>query len=131
MAREGLRTLVVGRKRISPAQYREFSEKYSQAALSLHARDAALSEVVKAYLEKDIELLGITGVEDKLQKDVKGSLELLRNAGIKIWMLTGDKVETARCVAVSSKLVARGQHIHTIAKSKLCLYRVRYADISQ
>jgi phospholipid-translocating ATPase len=117
MAREGLRTLVVGRKRISPAQYREFSDKYAQAALSLHARDAALGEVVKAYLERDLELLGITGVEDKLQNDVKGSLELLRNAGIKIWMLTGDKVETARCVAVSSKLVARGQHIHTIAKS--------------
>jgi phospholipid-translocating ATPase len=118
MAREGLRTLVVGRKRISPSQYREFSDKYAQAALSLHARDAALGEVVKAYLERDLELLGITGVEDKLQKDVKGSLELLRNAGIKIWMLTGDKVETARCVAVSSKLVARGQHIHTIAKSE-------------
>jgi phospholipid-translocating ATPase len=127
MAREGLRTLVVGRKRISPAQYREFSDKYAHAALSLHSRDAALAEVVKSYLEKDLEHLGITGVEDKLQKDVKGSLELLRNAGIKIWMLTGDKVETARCVAVSSKLVARGQHIHTIAKSKAhptpgCIY---------
>ena len=67
-------------------------------------------------LERDLELLGVTGVEDKLQKDVKPSLELLRNAGIKIWMLTGDKVETARCVAVSSKLVARGQYIHTIQK---------------
>ena len=62
--------------------------------------------------------MGVTGVEDKLQKDVKPSLELLRNAGIKIWMLTGDKVETARCVAVSSKLVARGQYIHTVAKLK-------------
>ncbi|KAI7094520.1 phospholipid-translocating P-type ATPase-like protein, partial [Hortaea werneckii] len=45
-------------------------------------------------------------------------LELLRNAGIKIWMLTGDKVETARCVAISSKLVSRGQTIHTIAGLK-------------
>jgi phospholipid-translocating ATPase len=77
-----------------------------------------MSEVVKTYLEKDLELLGITGVEDKLQQDVKGSLELLRNAGIKIWMLTGDKVETARCVAVNSKLVARGQFIHTMAQMK-------------
>lgn len=58
----------------------------------------------------------MTGVEDRLQKDMKPSLELLRNAGIKIWMLTGDKVETARCVAVSSKLVARGQYIQTVVK---------------
>ncbi|OCK85288.1 phospholipid-translocating P-type ATPase-like protein [Lepidopterella palustris CBS 459.81] len=118
MAREGLRTLVVGRKRMSSQSYEEFSSKYSQASLALHNRDNALAEVVKEYLEQDLELLGVTGVEDKLQKDVKASLELLRNAGIKIWMLTGDKVETARCVAVSSKLVARGQYVHTIAKMK-------------
>lgn len=118
MAREGLRTLVVGRKRLSPAQYQEFTQQYSQAALSLHGREAALTEVIKTHLESDLELLGVTGVEDKLQKDVKGSLELLRNAGIKIWMLTGDKVETARCVAVNSKLVARGQNVHVISKLK-------------
>ncbi len=77
-----------------------------------------MQRVLSQYLERDLELLGVTGVEDKLQKDVKPSLELLRNAGIKIWMLTGDKVETARCVAVSSKLVARGQYIYTVAKLK-------------
>lgn len=121
MAREGLRTLVVGRKKLSPQTYQEFSTKHSQASLALHNRDNAVAEVVKEYLERDLELLGVTGVEDKLQKDVKPSLELLRNAGIKIWMLTGDKVETARCVAVSSKLVARGQYVHTIAKSKTSL----------
>jgi phospholipid-translocating ATPase len=116
MAREGLRTLVIGRKKLSPSQYQEFSQQYAQASLVLHAREATTGEVVKTYLEKDLELLGVTGVEDKLQKDVKGSLELLRNAGIKIWMLTGDKVETARCVAVNSKLVARGQFVHTMSK---------------
>jgi phospholipid-translocating ATPase len=118
MAREGLRTLVVGRKKITPQQYQEFSHQYSQASMSLQGRDSAMGEIVQKYLERDLELLGVTGVEDKLQHDVKPSLELLRNAGVKIWMLTGDKVETARCVAVSSKLVARGQYIHTIAKLK-------------
>jgi phospholipid-translocating ATPase len=117
MAREGLRTLVVGRKKLSSQIYHDFSSKHAQASLALHNRDNAVAEVVNEYLEHDLELLGVTGVEDKLQKDVKPSLELLRNAGIKIWMLTGDKVETARCVAVSSKLVARGQYVHTIAKS--------------
>ncbi|KAF1937273.1 phospholipid-translocating P-type ATPase-like protein [Clathrospora elynae] len=118
MAREGLRTLVVGRKKLSAQIYQEFSAKHGLASLALSNRDAAIASVVQEYLENDLELLGVTGVEDKLQKDVKPSLELLRNAGIKIWMLTGDKIETARCVAVSSKLVARGQYVHTIAKMK-------------
>ncbi|ROW09104.1 hypothetical protein VPNG_05727 [Cytospora leucostoma] len=118
MAREGLRTLVVGRKRLSSAEYHQFKSKHQEASLSISGRDAGMQKVVSEYLEHDLELLGVTGVEDKLQKDVKPSLELLRNAGIKIWMLTGDKVETARCVAVSSKLVARGQYIYTVAKMK-------------
>ncbi|XXH00378.1 hypothetical protein Hte_006722 [Hypoxylon texense] len=118
MAREGLRTLVVGRKRLSHEQYRDFSASYQEASLAISGRDAGMQRVVAEFLEHDLELLGVTGVEDKLQRDVKPSLELLRNAGVKIWMLTGDKVETARCVAVSSKLVARGQYIYTIAKLK-------------
>jgi len=124
MAREGLRTLVVGRKKLSAGEYQEFLVKYKQASLAITGREAGMQAIVSQYLERDLELLGVTGVEDKLQKDVKPSLELLRNAGIKIWMLTGDKVETARCVAVSSKLVARGQYIHTIAK-------LRRKDVAQ
>ena len=114
MAREGLRTLVVGRRKLSTQQYADFSSSYKEASMSLQSRDASMAHIVRTHLEHNLELLGVTGVEDKLQKDVKPSLELLRNAGIKIWMLTGDKVETARCVAVSSKLVSRSQHIHTI-----------------
>lgn len=116
MAREGLRTLVVGRKRLSSQQYQEFTARYKQASLALQGRDAGMAAVISEHLERDLELLGVTGVEDRLQKDVKPSLELLRNAGVKIWMLTGDKVETARCVAISEKLVARGQYIHTVSK---------------
>lgn len=116
MAREGLRTLVVGRKRLPSSLYDTFVAKYTEAGLALVNRDAQCAKVVSDYLEHDLELLGLTGVEDRLQKDMKPSLELLRNAGIKIWMLTGDKVETARCVAVSSKLVARGQFIQTVVK---------------
>ncbi|KAI9832743.1 MAG: putative aminophospholipid-translocase [Phylliscum demangeonii] len=118
MAREGLRTLVIGRKRLSARRYQDFAADYKQASLALLERDRAMATVVEEYLERDLELLGVTGVEDKLQDDVKPSLELLRNAGIKIWMLTGDKVETARCVAISARLVARGQYIHTITKVK-------------
>ena len=116
MAREGLRTLVVGRKKMSTQQYQDFASAYKQASISLQDRDGIMARVVKDHLEHNIELLGVTGVEDRLQDAVKPSLELLRNAGIKIWMLTGDKVETARCVAVSAKLVSRTQYIHTITQ---------------
>lgn len=116
MAREGLRTLVVGRRKLSAQQYQQFSTSYKEASLALQGRDVGMAKIVGEHLERDLELLGVTGVEDRLQRDVKPSLELLRNAGVKIWMLTGDKVETARCVAISAKLVARGQYIHTVAK---------------
>jgi len=118
MAREGLRTLVVGRRRLTEELWSEFDGAYRDADTQLADRDAAKATVVSKYLEYGLEILGITGVEDKLQDDVKSSLELLRNAGIKIWMLTGDKVETAQCVAVSSKLVGRGQYIHSVTKGK-------------
>ena len=49
-----------------------------------------------------MELLGVTGVEDKLQDDVEKTIESLRQAGIQVWMLTGDKVETATCIATSA-----------------------------
>ena len=75
-----------------------------------------MAAVVAETLERDLELLGLTGVEDKLQDDVHGTLELLRSAGIKIWMLTGDKIETATVIAISTKLVARNQYIHQVAK---------------
>ncbi|KIM37884.1 hypothetical protein M413DRAFT_448154 [Hebeloma cylindrosporum] len=116
MAREGLRTLVMARKRISGTLYAEFKDAYHAASISLEGRNEAMAGVIDKYLEHDLELLGLTGVEDKLQDDVRGTLELLRNAGIRIWMLTGDKVETARCIAISTKLVARGQYIHEMSK---------------
>ncbi|KAF9172112.1 putative aminophospholipid-translocase [Mortierella sp. AD011] len=118
MAREGLRTLVVARKRLSEELYQEFEAKYHVAKTSISDRTNAMNAVVNQVLEQDLELLGLTGVEDKLQDGVKTTLELLRNAGLKIWMLTGDKIETATCIAISSKLVARNQSIHQIAKLK-------------
>ncbi|KAM0747769.1 phospholipid-translocating P-type ATPase [Meredithblackwellia eburnea MCA 4105] len=118
MAREGLRTLVMARKRLSEELWVEFEEAHREARVSLGDRNEAVARVISAYLEKDLELLGVTGVEDKLQDDVRMTIELLRNAGIKIWMLTGDKIETATCIAISTKLVARNQYIHQIAKLK-------------
>ncbi|XP_005170114.1 probable phospholipid-transporting ATPase IIB isoform X1 [Danio rerio] len=111
MAREGLRTLVVAKKSLTEEQYQDFENRYNQAKLSIHDRNLKVAAVVES-LEREMELLCLTGVEDQLQADVRPTLELLRNAGIKIWMLTGDKLETATCIAKSSHLVSRNQDIH-------------------
>nr|XP_006814167.1 PREDICTED: probable phospholipid-transporting ATPase IIB-like [Saccoglossus kowalevskii] len=111
MAREGLRTLVVAKKPLSDDQYHDFEMRYNQAKLSIQDRAAKVAAIADS-LEQDLELLCVTGVEDKLQVDVRPTLELLRNAGIKTWMLTGDKLETATCIAKSSRLVARTQDIY-------------------
>ncbi|KAJ3142877.1 putative aminophospholipid-translocase [Geranomyces variabilis] len=116
MAREGLRTLVIGRKRLSEDALRDFNRLHTEAKISLSDRNAAVQKVISENLECDLELLGVTGVEDKLQDDVKNTIELLRNAGLRIWMLTGDKIETATCIAVSTKLVSRNQTIYQVAK---------------
>jgi phospholipid-translocating ATPase len=111
MAREGLRTLVIAKKPLTMDQYLEFEQKYQSSKLATFNRSELIQNCVSTYLERDLELLGLTGVEDQLQDSVKPTLELLRNAGIKIWMLTGDKIETATCIAKSSKLFSRSQTI--------------------
>jgi phospholipid-translocating ATPase len=115
MAREGLRTLVVAKKFLSPEQYMDFEQRLNKAKLSMQDRNQKILNVIES-LEKDLELLCLTGVEDKLQQNVRTTLETLRNAGIKIWMLTGDKLETATCIAKSSKLVSRDQDVYTFKK---------------
>lgn len=113
MAREGLRTLVVAKKVLTDDQYNDFETRYTAARLSVTDRIAKVSAVIES-LEREMELLCLTGVEDRLQDRVRPTLELLRNAGIRIWMLTGDKLETAVCIAKSSHLVGRNQNIHVL-----------------
>lgn len=85
--------------------------RYNVARMSVSDRASRVVAVVES-LEREMELLCVTGVEDRLQDRVRPTLELLRNAGIKIWMLTGDKLETATCIAKSSCLVSRTQGLH-------------------
>lgn len=111
MAREGLRTLVVAKKHLTEDQYLDFDNKYKAARMAVTERSSRVANVMEA-LERQMELVAVTGVEDKLQENVRPTLELIRNAGIKVWMLTGDKLETATCIAKSSRLVSRSQELH-------------------
>ncbi|XP_055302902.1 probable phospholipid-transporting ATPase IIA isoform X2 [Sitodiplosis mosellana] len=113
MAKEGLRTLVVAKKVLTTEEYETFEQDYTTARLCVTDRGARVQAAVES-LECNMELLCLTGVEDCLQNFVPQTLELLRKAGVKIWMLTGDKLETATCIAKSSHLVESNQEIHVI-----------------
>jgi phospholipid-translocating ATPase len=76
MAREGLRTFVVARGKPSEAAYGDFKARHHAASLRVEGRNEAVAAVVADTLERDLELLGLTGVEDKLQDDVRVTLEL-------------------------------------------------------
>ena len=69
---------------------------------------------VVSKLENNMDFLCVTGVEDLLQDDVATTIDNLRNAGMKVWMLTGDKVETATCISISAGLKAKTHKIYTI-----------------
>ncbi|XP_037936228.1 probable phospholipid-transporting ATPase IH isoform X2 [Teleopsis dalmanni] len=99
-ARHGLRTLAIARKRIAEADYQQFLLELSAANSSLENRKE-LSEQCYAKIERELDLLGATAVEDALQDEVADTLISLQKAGIKIWVLTGDKVETALNIALS------------------------------
>jgi phospholipid-translocating ATPase len=110
LANQGLRTLVISQKILSEEFYADWAKRYQAAQADLNDREARVRAVIDE-LESGTELLGITGVEDKLQENVAVVIESLRNAGIKVWMLTGDKVETATCIAISAGFKSRQQLI--------------------
>lgn len=61
-----------------------------------------------------MELLAVTGVEDKLQDHVLETVEKVRDAGIQVWMLTGDKIDTAKCIAIATGMNKRNEKVHII-----------------
>ena len=94
-ARQGLRTLLIGEKTISEAAYLEWSAKLKQAEAATGAGKARKLEKVYALIENDFDILGSTALEDNLQDNVPESLQKFKKAGINVWVLTGDKEETA------------------------------------
>ncbi|XP_048844716.1 phospholipid-transporting ATPase IF isoform X4 [Brienomyrus brachyistius] len=116
-ALKGLRTLVVACRRFSAAEYEEVDRRLHEARTALQQREERLAEVF-SFIEKDLELLGATGVEDKLQEKVQETIEALRLAGIKVWVLTGDKHETAVSVSLSCGHFHRTMNILELVQQK-------------
>jgi len=105
---EGLRTLLYSSKKVTKDEYQAWAEKYHEASTSMIDREHKM-EVLQAEIERDLVLLGATGIEDKLQDQVSNTIKFITDADIKLWVLTGDKVETARSIGRSCGLI--GQEI--------------------
>ncbi|XP_022133804.1 phospholipid-transporting ATPase 1 [Momordica charantia] len=101
---KGLRTLVIGMKELSPSDFEKWNLMFEEASTALVGRAIRLRKVA-SNIENNLCILGASGIEDKLQKGVPEAIEALRKAGIKVWVLTGDKQETAISIGYSSRLL--------------------------
>ncbi|KAF8095766.1 hypothetical protein N665_0323s0032 [Sinapis alba] len=103
----GLRTLILAYRELDEKEYEVFTERISEAKSSVSADREVLIDEVTEKIEKDLVLLGATAVEDKLQNGVPDCIDKLAQAGIKIWVLTGDKMETAINIGFACSLLRR------------------------
>ena len=103
-AEQGYRSLLVAYRQLTVREFEDWFERYRFAANSLDNREEAISDVA-TEIEIDLTLAGITAVEDKLQEGVPRAIASLRCAGIKIWLLTGDKQATALSTAQAASLI--------------------------
>uniref|UniRef100_A0A8C0N8R0 Phospholipid-transporting ATPase n=1 Tax=Canis lupus familiaris TaxID=9615 RepID=A0A8C0N8R0_CANLF len=130
---EGLRTLMVAYRELDNAFFQAWSKRHSEACLSLENREDKISDVYEE-IEKDLMLLGATAIEDKLQDGVPETIATLNKAKIKIWVLTGDKQETAVNIAYACNIfedemdgmfIVEGKNDETIRQE------LRYRDLRQ
>ncbi|KAM6969564.1 phospholipid-transporting ATPase VD [Tautogolabrus adspersus] len=111
-ARDGLRTLCIAKKVLEEEEYEVWLKRQLLAESSIENREELLLESAQR-LETDLTLLGTTGILDRLQEEVPETIEALQRAGIKVWVLTGDKKETAINIAYACKLLRPNDQLLT------------------
>ncbi|XP_041929977.1 phospholipid-transporting ATPase VB isoform X1 [Alosa sapidissima] len=112
-ARDGLRTLCFAKKVVSQKEYEDWSLVRQQAISAIENREELLMDTA-VQLETSLTLIGATGIEDRLQENVPETIEALREAGMQVWVLTGDKPETAVNIAYSCKLLDHRDLVFTL-----------------
>lgn len=100
----GYRTLLVAMRVLSEAEVEQFSVQIKEASVDLKNK-ANLMESISRQIESNLTLIGATVVEDRLQDDVAETIEALDQADIKVWILTGDKMETAVSIGYSCRIL--------------------------
>lgn len=117
-ASEGLRTLCLAYREISEKAYEGWAREYDAAVTSLDNRQEKV-DAAAAKIEKNLELVGATAIEDKLQEGVPDTIHMLQEAGIKIWVLTGDRQETAINIGMSCKLLSEDMNLLIVNEDTL------------
>ncbi|CAJ1944306.1 unnamed protein product [Sphenostylis stenocarpa] len=107
-ADSGLRTLILAYRELSEEEYHRFNKEFTEAKNLVSADQEQIVENIIQNIEKDLILLGATAVEDKLQDGVPECIDKLAQAGIKLWVLTGDKMETAINIGYACSLLRQG-----------------------
>ncbi|XP_036159705.1 probable phospholipid-transporting ATPase VA isoform X1 [Myotis myotis] len=110
---EGLRTLCIAKRVLSKEEYACWLQSHLEAESAVDNREELLSQSA-IRLETNLHLLGATGVEDRLQDGVPETIAKLRQAGLQIWVLTGDKQETAVNIAHACKLLDQDEEVITL-----------------
>lgn len=120
-SKDGLRTLVLAEKDITRNEYDEWKDIFQSALTSIDNREERV-EAACEIIENDLVLVGCTAIEDKLQEEVPETIHYLLEAGIKLWVLTGDKQETAINIGYSSRLLTPSMDLIIInaENSEIC-----------
>jgi len=105
-ADEGLRTLLICNRIIPKNEYETWAKRYLNACIATENRLEKMEEL-QAEIEQDLSLIGATAIEDKLQDEVGSTIAFLKKAGIKVWVLTGDKIETAINIGFACNLLTK------------------------
>ncbi|KAL2022829.1 hypothetical protein VTK56DRAFT_4360 [Thermocarpiscus australiensis] len=116
-ATEGLRTLLFAHRFLTDHEYSDWKTVYHAAETSLVDRQSRI-EAAADMIEQSLDLIGASGIEDQLQPGVAETIDKLRRANIKIWMLTGDKRETAINIAHSARICRPGSDIFVLDIAK-------------
>ena len=115
---QGFRTLFVGMKILSEKEYEQFNQEINKANIALSDRDKLINEIYDK-IEQNFYILGATVVEDKLQDEVPETIKNFRLSGMKVWMLTGDKMSTAYNIGISCNLITSTMKIFTICGKEI------------
>jgi magnesium-transporting ATPase (P-type) len=125
-AKEGLRTLVLGIRILSEEQCTEWLQLYKAASVSLKNRKELLTEAA-LRIETGLHIVGATAIEDKLQVRVPETIATLEKAGIKLWVLTGDKRETAVEIGYSTNVLTSKMHLVEVPDTGIKQVRTQIA----
>lgn len=105
-ASEGLRTLCLAMREVPEDEFQQWYQIFDKAATTVSGNRAEELDKAAELIEKDFYFLGATAIEDRLQDGVPDTIHTLQTAGIKIWVLTGDRQETAINIGMSCKLIS-------------------------